>query len=176
MQSHRRCRIPCQALLQLSQNEAELGPPVRVHYACLLRQSGADLLRRALAPALARLPERQRAELLGWAARPALADLELDARDARSYTLKTFGCAVWAFRQLHAASRAAAPPDGAAFIRATLTALVMEGGDADTTAAAAGACLGARVGYAGLPADWLAALPHRAWLEREIETWYVTEK
>eukprot|EP00927_Polykrikos_kofoidii_P068772 TRINITY_DN64100_c0_g1_i1.p1 TRINITY_DN64100_c0_g1~~TRINITY_DN64100_c0_g1_i1.p1 ORF type:complete len:473 (-),score=78.46 TRINITY_DN64100_c0_g1_i1:67-1485(-) len=44
--------------------------------------------------------------------------------------------------------------------------LTMAGGDADTNAAVAGALLGCVVGAQQLPAGWLQALPHRAWLER----------
>jgi ADP-ribosylglycohydrolase len=126
------------------------------------------LLRDALDPALAPLTAAQRSEFMDWATRSSrLAALELDSRDARCYTLKTFACAVWAFRRLYAA-----PVRDSALFRATLTTLVMEGGDADTNAAVAGACLGACLGYARLPADWLAALPHREWLEREVDAWY----
>jgi len=42
--------------------------------------------------------------------------------------------------------------------------LVMEGGDADTIAAAAGALLGAYLGYANLPSHWTLGLAHKEWL------------
>ncbi len=133
------------------------GPPTR------------ELLRTALGAAVAPLTVGQRAEFMGWESRATLPALELDARDARSYTLKTFGCAVWAFRRLYAATARDAD-----LFRRTMTELVMAGGDADTNAAAAGACMGACLGFSNLPADWLAALPHRAWLEKEIDTWYAS--
>ena len=50
----------------------------------------------------------------------------------------------------------------------TMTRLVREAGDADTNGAVCGAMLGARLGYDGLPADWLAAMPNKAWLDRKV--------
>jgi len=51
-----------------------------------------------------------------------------------------------------------------------LHTLIRQGGDADTNAAVCGAALGARVGYNNLPAEWLSALPHKAWLDEKVET------
>lgn len=42
--------------------------------------------------------------------------------------------------------------------------LTMEGGDADTNGAAAGALLGAYLGYAKLPSHWTLGLAHKEWL------------
>lgn len=129
-----------------------------------------ECLRRALLPALADLEPRRRAEVLRWARLSArLEDLDLGGRDARGFTLKAFGCSVWAFRQL-----LAAPARDAALFKALMVRLVMEAGDADTNAAIAGAVLGAALGYSNLPAEWLAALPHRDWLEAEIADWAAT--
>ena len=54
--------------------------------------------------------------------------------------------------------------------RAAVTAMVRLGGDADTTAAIVGAIVGARVGKAGIPAEWLNNLvewPRSVtWMER----------
>jgi ADP-ribosyl-[dinitrogen reductase] hydrolase len=55
-------------------------------------------------------------------------------------------------------------------LRAALAAVIRCGGDTDTTAAILGALVGARVGRAGIPADWLAGLwewPRSVrWIER----------
>jgi ADP-ribosylglycohydrolase len=124
-------------------------------------------LRRALGPATTGLSPAHRHELLEWAGRSVSLDaLDIGGRDARGYTLKAFGCALWAFRAL-----VKAPVRDAALFRSLMTQLVMEAGDADTNAAIAGALLGAALGRAGLPADWLAALPNLAWLEAEIRAW-----
>ena len=54
--------------------------------------------------------------------------------------------------------------------RAAVTAMIRLGGDADTTAAIVGAIAGARVGRAGIPAQWLNNLvewPRTvAWMEQ----------
>jgi ADP-ribosylglycohydrolase len=50
-----------------------------------------------------------------------------------------------------------------------LQAIVRAGGDADTNATVAGALLGARVGYSGLPIDWIMELPYVVWLEAWIQ-------
>lgn len=39
--------------------------------------------------------------------------------------------------------------------RAALTEIILEGGDADTNGAVAGALLGCRTGYSQLPESWL---------------------
>jgi ADP-ribosylglycohydrolase len=41
---------------------------------------------------------------------------------------------------------------------------IMEGGDADTNAAVAGAVLGTYIGYANLPSHWTLGLEHKEWL------------
>ena len=126
-----------------------------------------DCLRRALEPAVAPLGPGPRHEAMSWAARSTkLASIEIGARDARGYTLRSFACSVWAFRQL-----LKAPRRDAALFKALMTQIVMEGGDADTNAAIAGAVLGAAIGYRALPQDWLDALPNRAWLWEEVRRW-----
>ncbi|KAG9195095.1 hypothetical protein G6011_00215 [Alternaria panax] len=42
--------------------------------------------------------------------------------------------------------------------------LIMEGGDADTNSAAAGALFDAYLGYAKLPSHWMLGLAHKEWL------------
>jgi ADP-ribosylglycohydrolase len=57
--------------------------------------------------------------------------------------------------------------------RAAVTAMIRLGGDSDTTAAIVGAIVGARVGKAGIPAEWfdhLAEWPRSvAWMEHLSE-------
>ena len=52
--------------------------------------------------------------------------------------------------------------------------LIMEGGDADTIGAVAGAMLGAYLGYASLPAHWALGMRHREWLMGKIGRLCVT--
>ncbi len=70
-----------------------------------------------------------------------LEDFELDSKD-RGFTLKTMKVGLWAARQ---------PNFGP-----TLIDVVSQGGDTDTNAAVAGAVLGAKLGRAAIPAEWLA--------------------
>lgn len=93
---------------------------------------------------------------------PALA---LDDRDARSYTLKTLACAMWAFRQL---VRTPAARRDAAFFVSTVRQVVAQGGDTSANAMVVGAVLGAALGPSNLPAAWVEALPHGEWLCKEI--------
>jgi ADP-ribosylglycohydrolase len=126
-----------------------------------------ECLRRALAPAVAPLSERHRAEVMDWALRSTgLEKIDIGSREARGYTLKAFACSLWAFREL-----LKAPRRDAALFKRLMVALVMEAGDADTNAAIAGATLGAAIGYRALPREWLDALPNRAWLEAEVRAW-----
>jgi len=47
--------------------------------------------------------------------------------------------------------------------------LVMEGGDADTNGAVAGALLGCHLGYSALPREWVNAMPYFMWLEAWVQ-------
>jgi hypothetical protein len=49
------------------------------------------------------------------------------------------------------------------------SALIMEGGDADTNACIAGALLGAWVGYSCLPPHWRDGLDHAQWLKSKCK-------
>jgi ADP-ribosylglycohydrolase len=124
-----------------------------------------DTVRRAIDTAAPTGPVR--AEMIAWAARSArLADLDLGNRESRGYTFRTLGCAFWAFRQLLRCR-----DWGPALFKRCMVELVMEGGDADTNAAVAGAVFGAALGYDRLPRDWIDATRHRDWLASEIAAW-----
>ncbi|KAL1409345.1 hypothetical protein Q8F55_003327 [Vanrija albida] len=97
-----------------------------------------------------------------------LAELELD-QGGIGYVLKALGSGLCLLRQALSAVASSPTPLHA---RATLfepliTALVLEGGDADTNACFAGALLGAYVGYAALP--WRDGLLRGEWLLRKAE-------
>lgn len=47
--------------------------------------------------------------------------------------------------------------------------IILQAGDADTNAAVAGAMLGCRVGYSGLPKEWVEGLVHFHWLKRKAD-------
>ena len=128
------------------------------------RQSGAAILDRAIQTAIDRCftdPQHEWAlELRRYCSAQSLAELQLDEGRGIGYTYRCIGAGVWAYRQyVH--------EDGADF-RSVLTAVAMEGGDADTNGAVAGAMLGARLGYARLDKQWRDALLHRQWLDKRV--------
>ena len=47
--------------------------------------------------------------------------------------------------------------------------IILQGGDADTNAAVAGAILGAHQGYNSLPQEWISKIPFKNWLEDKLE-------
>ena len=79
--------------------------------------------------------------------------LPIDGED-QGYAYICLGCAYWAVRQ-------EVWIDG-------ISRIILEGGDADTNAAAAGAILGCKVGVLNLPQDLLSQLTHRTWLDAKI--------
>lgn len=76
---------------------------------------------------------------------PEIEKLRLDDPDTRGYTLRTLAAGLWAYNF------------GTDF-RSTIQTLIAAGGDTDTNCAVAGALLGARMGYAALPEDWVHGL------------------
>jgi ADP-ribosylglycohydrolase len=92
------------------------------------------------------------AEYFAHTAEPSLEVFDLDegmelgvSGNRIGYTLKALGAAFWALRHSPTFS------DG-------LSAIIHEGGDADTNAAVAGALLGARFGCEAIPQEWREGL------------------
>ena len=81
--------------------------------------------------------------------------LELGTGFAIGYTFKCLGAGFWALRQTD--------------FREALEAIVLEAGDADTNGAVAGALLGCKLGYEGLPRQWLSELRYKKWFDDLIE-------
>ena len=82
-----------------------------------------------------------------------IADLELDSEHSMGYTLKTLAAGIWAIA--HAES-----------YQQGITAVIMEGGDADTNAAVAGALLGGKFGLSTIPKHWIDELTWQRYLYR----------
>ena len=97
-----------------------------------------------------------------YASAKTVQELQLDEPAAIGYTFKTMGAGLWGLRQL-----VDAPEKD---FKTTIEAVVKEAGDADTNAAVCGAVLGAHIGLARLPADWLGSLLHREWLQKRAAT------
>ncbi|KAH5398835.1 hypothetical protein HBI46_243610 [Parastagonospora nodorum] len=96
-----------------------------------------------------------------------LEDLNLDEDRKIGYVYKCLGSAIFLLRSAMRRNTAldGNDPIHVASIFEDLTVdLIMEGGDADTNAAAACALLGAYVGHANLPSHWIRGLAHRQWL------------
>jgi hypothetical protein len=99
---------------------------------------------------------RWQSEMRAYCAADTVEALKLDEGRKIGYTFKCIGSGVWALRQ---------PLDN---FKLVMTKLVMEGGDADTNGAVAGAMLGARIGYSKLPKDWMDLMPYKPWLEKRL--------
>lgn len=77
--------------------------------------------------------------------------LKLDDSASIGYTLKALGCGLWALKYPTSYEEG-------------ISAIIHEGGDADTNGAVAGAVLGARFGYDALPTRWKNGLLKKDWL------------
>lgn len=86
-----------------------------------------------------------------------IADLNLDEYDSIGYTFKATQAGFWAIKY------------GDSFFNG-LQSVILEGGDADTNAAVAGAMLGAKFGFTGIPPDLVKNLLHREQLERKVQS------
>lgn len=82
-----------------------------------------------------------------------IAELELDSEHSMGYTLKTLAAGIWVL--VHAPS-----------YQQGITSVILEGGDADTNAAVAGALLGAKFGLSAIPRHWTDNLTWHRYLHR----------
>ncbi|KAJ4377166.1 hypothetical protein N0V86_006608 [Didymella sp. IMI 355093] len=102
-----------------------------------------------------------------------LEELQLDDQMKMGYVYKCLGSAVLilrlAIRCISRASVAVSMEEKAQLFEKLIVRLIMEGGDADTNGAAAGALLGAYLGYAHLPLHWKLGLAHKEWLMAKTE-------
>lgn len=89
-----------------------------------------------------------------------LRKLDLDEQVKRGFVLKCLACSIYVMQMIYISLRESKTIKFKKFI----SMLALEAGDADTNCAVAGATLGAYLGYLELPADWIAALPNRDWL------------
>ncbi|KAF2265901.1 ADP-ribosylglycohydrolase [Lojkania enalia] len=94
--------------------------------------------------------------------------LQLDSSKEMGYVYKCLGSAILTLRLGIRATRKTLIPANTLF-EYLMTDLIMEGGDSDTNGAAAGALLGAWLGYSNLPAHWSNGLAHKEWLMSKVE-------
>lgn len=88
-----------------------------------------------------------------------LRELELDEKSSIGYTLKCLGSALFCFSR-----RKSDDMKNGDFFMHVITELTLEAGDADTNGAVAGALLGSRLGFKGLPSLWLNGLRNQDFL------------
>ncbi|KAF2731520.1 ADP-ribosylglycohydrolase [Polyplosphaeria fusca] len=112
-----------------------------------------------------RLLERREFERHVYAA--DMEHLMLDSRAEMGYVYKCLGSAILTLRLGIRATKDASVVSHSLF-ETLITELIMEGGDSDTNAAAAGALLGVWAGYCSLPAHWSDGLAHKDWLMSKI--------
>lgn len=93
-----------------------------------------------------------------------LRKLHLDDQVKRGFVLKCLAASVYVMQMIYISLNENKTINFKKFV----STLALEAGDANTNCAVAGACLGAHLGYLALPADWIAALPNRDWLNRII--------
>lgn len=83
--------------------------------------------------------------------------------------LKTIGCAFYALNAI----RCVANGHGTKLsydniFKETVKAIVNQGGDTDTNAAAAGAVMGSWLSYTNLPSDWVLRFENKRWLDKKL--------
>lgn len=88
-----------------------------------------------------------------------LQELQLDEKSSIGYTLKCLGAALFCVSR-----RKDDDMENGDFFMRIITELTLEAGDADTNAAVAGALLGSRLGFKGLPSMWLMGLRNHQFL------------
>lgn len=91
--------------------------------------------------------------------------LKLDEVGKIGNVYKCLGAALYSLHAIKYAQSNNALPS----FKKVITKIMGECGDANANCAAAGAVLGAYLGYSRLPQDWLEALPHREWLSKQID-------
>ncbi|CRG89128.1 hypothetical protein PISL3812_06164 [Talaromyces islandicus] len=96
-------------------------------------------------------------------------ELQLDSAREIGYVYKALGGCILCLRlairhsnSQHTDEQYTQP--GTNIFEELITALIMQGGDADTNACIAGAVLGAWIGNSGLPPTWRDGLDHNRWL------------
>lgn len=131
-------------------------------YSYLLTSAHQPNAKPSLLPFMPFNPASAHAELVSFTTVPSLTALQLD--QAIGYTYKTLGAGLYLLTR--DISSFSSPSEA---FKTLITELILEGGDADTNAAVAGALLGCRIGFEGLPKEWVVGLRHRERLGEVVE-------
>jgi ADP-ribosylglycohydrolase len=89
-------------------------------------------------------------------AKGPIAQLNLDERKGKGYTLKALSAGFWALLQ-------------AKDFKEGILEVINQGGDTDSNGAVAGALLGARFGFIGIPEEYISGLLMKEILEEKLE-------
>jgi hypothetical protein len=107
----------------------------------------------------------QRDDFVKYVMANSLEELEPHEPESTGYVYKCHGAAIWSLKVAIRRDSRGSPRllRAGEYFEMETVSLIMEGGDAGTNAAAAGALVGAYVGNANLPAHWLLGLRHKEW-------------
>ncbi|KAF2658161.1 ADP-ribosylglycohydrolase [Lophiostoma macrostomum CBS 122681] len=150
--------------------EEDVDAAIERSYAWVCEQP--ELMNPGLDPELTRweierLLERKEFERHVYA--EGLDELELESSREMGYVYKCLGSAVLTLRLgMRMVGVCGVQGKVGEVFERLITDLILQGGDADTNAAVAGALLGSLVGYARLPAHWSDGLAHKEWLMGKI--------
>ena len=102
-----------------------------------------------------------------------ISSLELDKPGRIGYTFKCMSCAAWAAYLIEEYVSDKNKIRQVLDFKKIIKYVAHFGGDADTNCSVVGAVLGAFFGFEvleELAGDWIAAMPHSAWLEKRVDT------
>lgn len=134
-----------------------------------LFDNAKDTSRKVPADVLVAEPALDRVEFDKYVNSSTFEELQLDSAREIGYVYKALGSGILCLR-LAIRHFKGQPIDeqyiqpGTNIFEELITALIMQGGDADTNACIAGAVLGAWIGNASLPPSWKNGLDHNRWL------------
>lgn len=134
-----------------------------------LFDSAQDSSRKFPANVLVTEPALDRVEFDRYMNASTFEELQLDSAREIGYVYKALGSCILCLRLAIRHSKGQHIDEhytrpGTNIFEELITALIMQGGDADTNACIAGAVLGAWIGNTGLPPTWRDGLDHSRWL------------
>jgi ADP-ribosylglycohydrolase len=134
-----------------------------------LFNTAKDTPRGVPADVLVAEPALDRVEFDRYVNASSFEELQLDSAREIGYVYKALGSCILCLRLAIRHSKGQLIDEqymqaGTNIFEELITALIMQGGDADTNACIAGAVLGAWIGNTGLPPSWRNGLDHNSWL------------
>jgi hypothetical protein len=102
-------------------------------------------------------------QLLNYCLPSSLMELGLDDNVDCRDTFKCLSAAIYCL------TREVPPQSETEYFKKMLMDVVLQGGEADTNATAAGAMLGVRFGYSQLPTEWVVGMKRWEWLEDRVD-------